>query len=302
MHVLIVGHLVLDEIHTRDGGVIESFGGIYFPLSAFNALAGDGDLITPVFPVGGDAWDAFRAEVSLLRRVDAGRCRRLDRPNTRVRLFHDAHASYNTQLVRSLDSIPFEDIAPLLPRADLVYINFMTGVDLTLGDAEKLRDASRGLVYLDAHMIAYRVGEGGHRSTAPVGDWRRWVDVPDLLQCNERELAALLPDATSEPDAAATIFSVSHLRHLVVTKGEQGALVYSRDAAAWRVDARPATAVVDTTGCGDVFGSTFAWFLAAGLAVPEAGAAAARAGAFVAGIPGSRGMEGLSRAVAAVAA
>lgn len=297
MQVLIIGHLVLDEIHTRDGGVIESFGGIHFPVSAFSALAGPDDTVHPVFPVGADAWDAFRSDIASLPRVDAGRCRRVDAPNTRVRLFHDASASYNTQLVRSLDSIPFDDVAPLLPSADLVYINFMTGVDLALEDAERLRAAAAGLVYLDAHMIAYRVGEGGHRSTAPVDDWRRWVDVPDVLQCNERELAALVPDAADEAAAAAVLFSVARLRALVITKGEEGARVYARDAAPLSIDPVSAARVVDTTGCGDVFGSTFAWGLASGLPVADAGAAASRAGAFVAGIPGSRGMEGLARAV-----
>jgi sugar/nucleoside kinase (ribokinase family) len=282
--------------------VIESFGGIHFPVSAFSALAGPEDTVHPVFPVGADAWDAFRREIASLPRVDACRCRRVDAPNTRVRLFHDASASYNTQLVRSLDSIPFGDVEPLLPEVDLVYINFMTGVDLTLADAERLRDTAKGLVYLDAHMIAYRVGEGGHRSTAPVDDWRRWVDIPDVLQCNERELAALAPDAADEAAAAAMLFSVARLRTLVITKGEDGARVYTRDAAPLRIDVVSAPRVLDTTGCGDVFGSTFAWCLASGLPLAEAGAAASRAGAFVAGIPGSHGMEGLAQAVNGVPA
>jgi adenosine kinase len=93
------------------------------------------------------------------------------------------------------------------------------------------------------------------------------------------------------------LFSVAHLRALVITKGEEGARVYARDAVPLRIDAVPAARVVDTTGCGDVFGSTFAWGLASGLPLADAGAAASRAGAFVAGLPGSRGMEGLARAV-----
>ena len=297
MRVLIIGHLVLDEIHTREGGVIESFGGIHFPVTAFSALATEDDTVVPVFPVGEDTWDPFQAAAARMPRLDVSRCTRVSAPNTRVRLFHDADASYNTQLVRSLDSISYASVAPELAAADLVYINFMTGADLALDDAERLRSDARGMIYLDAHMIAYRVAPDGHRSTAPVDAWRRWIAIPDVLQCNERELAALVPGADGERAAAEALFSMAALRMLVVTKGGQGAVVHARDSAPLRIDAAPVEAIVDTTGCGDVFGSTFAYFLARGETAANAGARAAAAGAFVASIPGSHGMEGLGRAV-----
>ncbi|MDH7516579.1 MAG: sugar kinase, partial [Bacteroidota bacterium] len=55
----------------------------------------------------------------------------------------------------------------------------------------------------------------------------------------------------------------------------------------------PVPAVVDSTGCGDVFGSTFAYFLALGDAPIDAAVRAVRAGAFTVTIPGSHGMERL---------
>jgi hypothetical protein len=105
MNIVILGHLVLDEIHTYDGDVIESAGGITFPLSAFAAAAGPDDVLLPVFPYGGDAAEVLRELLHSFPNIDATHCTEVAEANTRVRLFHDARAGYNTQLVRSLGSI-----------------------------------------------------------------------------------------------------------------------------------------------------------------------------------------------------
>jgi sugar/nucleoside kinase (ribokinase family) len=298
MTAAILGHLVLDEIHRHNGEVVESLGGIFFPVGAFGALADAGDLIRPIFPVGRDAWEQYSEAIGAFPRIDPSAHSIVDRPNTRVRLFHDAQAQYNTQLVSSLDPIDIDAAAPHLRDADLVYLNMMTGHDLLIDDAARLRAVSKGLVYLDLHMIAYRVARDGHRTTARVADWRRWANVPHVLQCNERELA-VLGDADVPPDARiASLFDDSSLDMIVVTRGERGSTVYRRHQAALDLPASPVDAMLDSTGCGDVFGSTFAYHLAKGYALEEAGAMAARAAAFVASIPGSIGIGGIRNHIA----
>jgi len=292
MNIVVLGHLVLDEIHPHRGPVIESLGGIYFPVAAFGALAAERDIVRPCVPVGADAWDSILKAAAAFPRIDRSHFRRTADPNTRVRLFHDEKSEYNTQLVRSLPPIPPELFLHALPDADLVYVNFMTGEDMTIDSAEMIRQATRGLIYLDLHMIAYRVGADGHRFPHRVSAWERWASFPDVMQCNERELAALIPGEEDEAGRAAGLPGSGGLRMLVVTKGARGATVYSTDG---RFDILPLgiERIVDSTGCGDIFGSTFAYFLAAGVPTEAAGAKAAVAGAFAAGIPGSHGMERL---------
>ncbi len=301
MNVVILGHLVLDEIHAFDGSIIESAGGITFPLSAFGAAAGEGDTLLPVFPYGEDAADLLRDLQSRFHSIDAGNCTLVAAPNTRVRLFHDANAGYNTQLVSSLGSVTRSDLERVLPHADLVYLNMMTGHDILPDDARLLRSAGR-LVYLDLHMIAYKVHADGYREPSAPDDWMTWAQATDILHCNEREFAAFLGGDDDEYARRKRLFDAADLRCLVITRAEHGADVYTAPDSVMHVPAWPADRIVDTTGCGDTFGSIFALGLARGEDAASAAKRASRAAAFVATIPGSHGIEGLRAVLAEDAA
>jgi sugar/nucleoside kinase (ribokinase family) len=292
MNIVILGHLVLDEIHTYDGGVIESAGGITFPLSAFAAAAGPGDVLLPVFPYGSDAAEILQGLLRSFPNIDASHCTEVAEANTRVRLFHDANAGYNTQLVRSLGSISRDSLERVLPQAQLVYLNMMTGHDILPEDALLLRGTGR-LVYLDLHMIAYRVRPDGHREPAAPADWASWARVADVLHCNEHEFSAFLPGEADDHARVHRLFDAADLHCIVVTRGEHGADIYTSPGEKLRVAAAPVAQRIDTTGCGDTFGSVLALGLARGDALEHSARRAARAAAFVASLPGSIGIAEL---------
>lgn len=297
MTILVLGHLVLDEIHSYDGKVYHGAGGITFPVSAFDALLADGESLRPLFPFGRDATGTMRDLAAACPRTDFSHCWPVEAENTRVRLFHESPAQYNTQLVRSLDAIPAARIEPLLADSALVYLNMMTGHDITLDTAARLRGTGR-LVYIDLHMIAYRVHRDGHREPAASPRWREWLRAGDVLQCNEREFAALIPDAHSDDERIARVFAIASPRFFVLTRGESGADIHHRDGGVMHVPARLPARTVDPTGCGDTFGSALALGLARGEDLSITAARAARAASFVAGLPGSAGMAGLRAALA----
>ncbi len=303
MTTLVLGHLVLDEIHSYDGKVYHSPGGITFPLRTFAALRGEDDCVRPVFPYGPDAVDALermRSEDAL----DFSRCWEVEQPTTRVRLFHESPAQYNTQLVSSLGPIPFERFAEELGQAQLVYLNMMTGQDILLEDAAALRGDGR-LVYIDLHMIAYRVHRDGRREPTASPRWKEWVRAADVAQCNAREFDALTGcdahdtaagDARGQTLSHACIqelFAESELTAFVLTRGESGADIYRPDGSCLHVPAVPPARLVDPTGCGDAFGSTLARGIAAGEDMEIAAARAARAASWVVSLPGSEGIRGL---------
>jgi sugar/nucleoside kinase (ribokinase family) len=294
MTTAVLGHLVLDEIHTFDGRRIESVGGIHFALGTMLALARAGDVIRPVFPIGADARAPYDTLYGGAAAIDGRWTPTVSEPSTRVRLHHDNPQHYNTQLVRSLGPIAVHDIEAAVTDADLVYANMMTGEDLLLADALRLRTLSRGLVYLDLHMIAYRVGAHGARASAPVDAWQDWVRVPHVLQCNERELAALGGMCADEDARIARIMEYADLRMLVITRGEAGATLVARDGTRTEVPAAVASSVVDPTGCGDAFGATLAWHLARGVDAVDAARIAAEAAAFVVSLSGSIGIDRLA--------
>ena len=293
MIVAVLGQLVLDEIHPHDGGVVESLGGIFFPVGAFGALADTDDTVYPMFPIGDDAWEQFCDAATAFPGLDLSLCQRSPLPNTRVRLFHDAHAQYNTQLVRSLPPLDIRSSESILRNADLIYLNMMTGHDVLIEDAERLRSLTSGRIYLDLHMVAYKVALDGHRSTSPVPDWERWVNVPHVLQCNDRELSVLGDPDWPGDERIERLFRNSTLDNLIVTHGERGSSMYNRTGSVFQIPSVPTAHLVDSTGCGDVFGSTVSYHLAKGFPLADAGLAGARAAAFVASIPGSVGIASL---------
>lgn len=292
MTILVLGHLVLDEIHSFDGNVYRSPGGIAFPLTTFAALTAAGDRLLPVFPFGKDARAVMQSLGEEFPEIASEHCWEVEEENTRVRLFHVSASQYNTQLVRSLDEIDGERIAPLLGVADLVYLNMMTGNDISLETAAALRGKAR-LVYIDLHMIAYRVHPDGRREPAPSEHWKQWLNAGDVLQCNEREFAALLPAGSGEVERIQQVFEVSGPRYFVLTRGEAGADIYHEGKHALHVPPVAAAQTVDPTGCGDAFGSTLAFGLARGEKLENAARRAAIAASFVAGLPGSTGIGGL---------
>ena len=255
-------------------------------------MTGTGDSLLPLFPYGSDAADVLRALAAEYPSADFRQCWQVAEENTRVRLFHESASQYNTQLVRSLGSIPQERLTPLLEQVSLVYLNMMTGHDITLDTAARLRGDGR-LVYIDLHMIAYRVHADGRREPAPSEHWREWLRAGDVLQCNEREFTALIPGASSDSERLSMLFEAAQPRCFVLTRGESGADIYHSPDTVLHVPAVLPPRTVDPTGCGDAFGSTLAYGLAQGDSLETAAARAARAASFVAGIPGSDGMIGL---------
>ncbi len=292
MKSVLIGHLVLDEIHTLDGSVYESLGGMAFPLYAFASVARAGDTVVPVFPLGHDAEGEFARAVDGFASVDPSHVFPVDAPNTRVRLYHESLSHYNTRLVAALESIPFERLSPALQDARLVYINMMTGDDITPDTIARIRETTEAVIYLDLHMISYAVEHDGLRHLNEVRNWRDWTRAIDILQCNELEHASFNPEGATERERVDLIFAESAVHLVLVTKGEAGTTIYDRSGQSIHIDAVPA-AVVDPTGCGDVFGSVFAYIYSATRDAKRAGQFAAAAAAFVAGIPGSHGIHGL---------
>ncbi|MBN1447194.1 MAG: carbohydrate kinase family protein [Bacteroidetes bacterium] len=292
MTTLVLGHLVLDEIHSFDGNVYHSPGGITFPLRTFAALASPDDRILPVFPYGEDAHPVLRDIAAESPAIDFSGCRQVPEPTTRVRLFHESPTQYNTQLVSSLGPISPDDFRSALDAADLVYLNMMTGQDILLAHASLLRGASR-LVYIDLHMIAYRVHPDGTREPAAAAQWKEWIRAGDIIQCNEREFDALTGTGIPRSERIARLFDGTELRGFVLTRGEMGADIHLPDGMRIHVPAVPPPRLVDPTGCGDAFGSTFGWGLSAGEPIERAAERAAVVASFVASLPGSDGMAAL---------
>ncbi|MFL1902845.1 ribokinase [Streptomyces tauricus] len=121
----------------------------------------------------------------------------------------------------------------------------------------------------------------------------------DPLIVNEHEARVVLgTDAGATPEEWAGALLALGPRSVVVTLGEEGALVADASGAT-RVPAVKVTAV-DTTGAGDSFTAALAWRLGAGESLADSAAYAARVGAVAVTRQGAQASFPTAEEVAAV--
>ncbi|MDX2191971.1 MAG: carbohydrate kinase family protein [Gemmatimonadales bacterium] len=303
----VLGTLVWDEIHGRTPGtgVEHEWGGIAYALAGLDAELTDEWEIVPLVKVGRDRAAAARDLLAPLRhRAAAARFVECDAPTTGVTLYY-AHGE-RTCGGRTGGTPPWTwvELGPMVADLDALYLNFSTGDELALETALALRHAFAGPIYADLHSL---VVDDALRPRAPeIPSWFRCFDV---VQVNEAEMARLSPD----PLALAARVLAEGAALLLVTVGERGAVYVAQPGFdGWPAGrpptgrvarllaegqplrtarlAPPAAEVVDTTGCGDVFGATAWAHLLDGSSIEGAVREANRCAARTAGFRGAAGL------------
>lgn len=290
----VLGTFVRDTIWTladvERGRPFTSWGGIAYSLAAAAAARPEGWEVVPVVQVGADLEAEARGFLRGLPGVDpdAPSLRVVPEPNNRVELRYSDTARRGERLTGGVPPWPWEALEPHLAGLDALFVNFISGYELELADAERLRAAFSGPTYADLHSLFLGCPGAGARAMRRPPEWARWAACFDAVQLNEDELGTLGGAGESREDLAARLLGAGP-GLVAVTLGPGGALVAARDAPA-RVYPPAEDAAGDPTGCGDVWGATFFLGLLGGLGVPEA---VARAHAAAARKLAHRGASGL---------
>ena len=323
----VLGTLVWDRIWRspesgRDAKPLEEWGGLAYSLAAAAAVCPPGWEIVPLLKVGSDLAESAHGFLRSLPtlRVDAG-VRMVAEPNNRVELRYLDAARRCERLTGAVPPWTAAELLPLVAEVDALYINFISGFELALPEAMRLRQHFAGPIYADLHSLFLAWGPSGDRSLQPLPDAREWLRCFDAVQLNEDEMAMLAgPDA--DRAACATNLLGEGVVLVVTTLGERGAaFVASADLPAdpigWPVFRRscprtpapihsrtvpaPGSPIQgDPTGCGDVFGGTLFAKLLGGASLEDAAADAAAAAARNVSHSGASGLwEHLSEAVSA---
>lgn len=298
----VIGVLVWDEIHGRDPAAppLEEWGGIAYSLGALDAALPAGWEIVPLVKVGRDmrpqAAEFFRG---LRRLMPGARPIEVDAPNNRVVLRYHTAERRCEQLTGGVPPWTWPELGPLVQDLDALYVNFISGFELTLETAVALRRAFRGPTYADLHSLFLGIRADGHRVPQALRDASGWFGSFDVIQLNEQELHQL----ASEPLPIAASALAAGAEALIVTLGSGGAVYFEADrgrgpgvlaqaGAVLRTARVPAPLVdaVDPTGCGDVFGATCCARLLAGDPLERAVAAANQAAARNATFRGAAGL------------
>jgi hypothetical protein len=292
----IIGSLVWDEIHGRDpaASVVEEWGGIAYALASFDAHLPEGWQIVPLIKVGQDLAGAAREFLASLQRLAPGaRCVEVPIPNNRVVLYYQSAERRCERMSGGVPAWTWSELGPMVRDLDALYVNFISGFELSLGTAQALRQGYAGPIYADLHSLLFGMHGDGIRELRPLPDAPSWFGCFDFIQVNEEEMSQLGPDPFS---LAAAMLGVG-VATLIVTLGARGA-VYVADGPEVRpsrtalVPAETVLDALDPTGCGDVFGGAVFSRVLAGEPLEAAVAAGNRAAARNVGF---RGASGLAR-------
>ena len=262
----VVGTMVWDTIYGRDParGPVEEWGGIAYALAGLDAALDDDWQLVPLTKVGRDLAPRAAAFLGDMRRAVAG-ARFIEVPelNNRVTLRYLSAERRCEQLTGGVPGWEWPELGPLVRDLDALYVNFISGWEMTLETAQLLRRGFARPIYADLHSLFLGRAADGMRMLQPLPGADSWFACFDTVQLNEDEFAQLGPD----PLAAAASALAAGCGALVVTLGVRGAVYFEQETdaqmhgltgpirtARLTADAPP-VADGDPTGCGDVLGA-----------------------------------------------
>ncbi|CAN5319979.1 hypothetical protein BH23GEM4_BH23GEM4_13630 [soil metagenome] len=311
----VLGTLVWDRIHRHPGRPPhEGWGGIAYSLAALGSALPDPWQIVPFVRVCRDLRGPAEALVaSLPKLAPDGAPVWVSHPTNRVELRYPDPEQRCERLTGGVGPWTRPELLPRLVGAHALYVNFISGADVTLHALEGARRVFRGPIYADLHSLLLSLGRDGRRSLRPLPEWRRWLACCDAVQVNEEELATLAGGGDLERFSACLLSAGPGW--LFVTRGSGGAEWWRRrgvraEPTRWeetrggaagaavrgRLLAEP-VADADPTGCGDVWGATLFARLLARDGIHAAGRVASRAAA---GNARRSGVEALAESLAAI--
>lgn len=303
----ILGTLVWDRIHPPPGSPgagddpHEDWGGITYSLEAFEAARSGDWMCLPIAKVGTDLFDQAIDRVSSLAGVESVEALlRVPENNNRVDLHYSDSADRCEHLRGGVPAWTWEELAAIVVDCDALYINFIAGWEIDLSVAQRLRKAFDGPVFCDVHSLLLGTDRTGVRVRRQLDAWPEWRESFDLIQGNQDEIR-IVTGGIEDPLAGVRSLVNSGVGAAFATLGSAGVAWAAPSDSKWLgaatnvVDevraevARPAPtlSVVDTTGCGDVWGATCFSSLLAGQPLPASVELANRFGSVTAGLQGT---------------
>ncbi len=280
----VIGTMVWDTIYGRDprASATEEWGGIAYALAALEvALPPDWEMV-PLIKVGRDMAPRANAFLhALTHRSAAARFLEVPEPNNRVTLRYESLQRRTEQLTGGVPPWRWDELATLVQDLDAIYLNFISGFELDIATARRLRQEFAGPIYADLHSLLLGMNPAGRRFPQRLSEPPSWFGCFDIVQLNQEELALIGGDPM---EVAATALAAG-VRLLVVTLGEAGAVYFTARPFSFahcpdarhegpietaRIAAPELFDEGDTTGCGDVFGATLVAQLAQGAGIEEA--------------------------------
>ncbi len=265
IEITVIGHPARDFFHTFDASgneqVVEAPGGVFYSIATLASILSPDDTIVPVFGVHEEEYDAVVDRLHSFENVDPKGIFKTKERINEVHFFHTP-AGERKECSKHISSpIPFQRIKPHLD-AHGVLVNMASGFDILLETLDNIRMTVRddGIpIHFDVHSLVLGVDDEQTRFARPLSDWRRWCFMLQSIQMTEEEAAGLTTERYDETTFINQLMPLM-VNALLITRGERGAtLVRQEHKKLFRHDVPGISVptVVDTVGCGDVFGAAF---------------------------------------------
>jgi sugar/nucleoside kinase (ribokinase family) len=258
--VVALGSIVRDEIHTHRGETVRSFGGITYNLVSLARILPEYEVL-PVAHLGRDDLDEYRALLSGFPNVNIEGLVLDEGPTKRNVLRYRDAAHRTVENHGENRPIPFEAVKPYL-ESDGLLVNVVRNGDLTYQDMKTLSYAFREPIFVDIHNL-FRVSQDREKpDPRHLAEWGRWVSLMDLLQMNSAEVSRFTGftlETQEDYENAAALLMSRGPRAVSITLAERGVVHGFRTETGGSVEFLPAPEVdiVDPTGCGDVYASSY---------------------------------------------
>ncbi len=317
-----LGTLVWDRIHPPPGSPDaggkphEDWGGITYSLEAFAAIRSPGWCCLPIAKVGADVFDRAIHRVSRVAGVETvDALVEVPEHNNRVDLHYSDAADRCERLWGGVPGWTWDELAGFVAGCDALYVNFIAGWELDLPAACRMRQEFDGPVFCDVHSLLLGADRTGMRVRRELEKWPEWRACFDLIQGNRDEIR-IVTGGIEDPLEGVRSLVDSGVEAAFSTLGPDGVAWAALSDSPWlrassngagivadSVTARVASrsqgmsTVVDTTGCGDVWGAACFTSLLSGQRLPAAVELANRFGAATAGLRGTAGLGACLRSV-----
>ena len=245
--VLVVGSVALDSLETPAGIVENALGGA----ATYGSVAAS--LFAPVHLVGvvGDDFPSEHLEFLKSRKIDLAGLQIVDGGKT-FRWKGDYLGDLNQAVTHETQLGVFETFEPHLPDdyRDANFV-FLANINpsLQLRVLEQVKNPR--LVLCDTMNLWINIARDAV--------WEIFKRV-DIAVLNDGE-AKLLTEENNVMRAGKKILK-SGPRHVIIKKGEHGALLFSQDGSLFAAPSFPLETVVDPTGAGDSFAGALIGYLA----------------------------------------
>ncbi len=251
MYLLLVGHFVLDTINFMGDKFVKP-GGIYYSAFGLNLISNKNDsikLLTQIDKLSRSYFSDFSS------RIDTSLVSTVERiPNVHLTIFEDEEREEKYfNLTNKLDV----NLLQQDKEFDGILLNMITGIDISVNDLKNLRKIYTCPIYIDLHSLAKKMDAAGIMQFMQINDVEVWLSNVDIVQANDNELRSV-KNINNELQIAEYILSCGP-RLLIVTKGENGSVVYYKVGNEIKIIYAEALQgeTKNKVGCGDIFGAVF---------------------------------------------